>query len=463
MNLACTVTGNLIMDLAPALQADTKNTGFNEFDALLSQMLKENTDNQQEEDNIKTCLAALYTGALGSLLTVPDRVLVDHGSSNDNLQAANTAEAGNVSDEKVMDSVGFTNQFEKFVNSDIDFKQIEPYLKIHLPESDYEEQKQILLNLENVIKSKLSGDKSVEEFTDFNFLQGKDVMLSLIPDENLLNLITDENAAKSGEELEVYQYIEAFKEKIRDVKILDNPRQEEKPQKVNLDIEGAAQYEKTAHTKILPGPKSTDSSFSGLKEDSGLNTNKSPDDSTRNKTEQIPYQKFDFYVFHEKEVARGDTANEITEKIDVLAEAVGSRIIKSAVFTEQSGKQEFEIQLKPNFLGKIIIKLEKGTDGFRVKILTSNLNVKEALTSQFPKMQETLKSQGIDLNNAELVYTGLAQSERDFTGGGRSYKNTNAKSISRAKSKYEMAVISGIPEVDGKVSANPNGSLNYLV
>jgi len=145
-----------------------------------------------------------------------------------------------------------------------------------------------------------------------------------------------------------------------------------------------------------------------------------------------------------------------------MIEVVENKIIQHTSLIETEGNQEFEVQLKPEFLGKITIKLEKSDEGMKVKIATSNFEVKEALSNQVTHITENLKTQGVDLQNAEIVYTGLANQNHSF-GSENRFKGNAKKSLNNAKDEYEKTVISGVSEVNHNGQINLNGNLNYLV
>ena len=169
---------------------------------------------------------------------------------------------------------------------------------------------------------------------------------------------------------------------------------------------------------------------------------------------------FEFNVFNTAENIGENSVDTLISKADALTEVVKNHIVETAEFTQQNGKQEFQIQLNPNFLGKILIKLEKNADGMNIRILTSNPNVKEILTGQSLEMIDAIKNQGVELNNVEVVYTGLSNSNRDLPNNGK-YKIPNKKSISQAKEEFEQAIV-GVMVGSVNMPMNYNGSVNYL-
>lgn len=79
----------------------------------------------------------------------------------------------------------------------------------------------------------------------------------------------------------------------------------------------------------------------------------------------------------------------------------------------QSDVTEMQIQLKPEFLGKVSIQLSLGADGLQVRIKAEDMNVKSLIASQLSVLSETLSDKGIKINQLEVVYTDVSEQQFD--------------------------------------------------
>ena len=81
-----------------------------------------------------------------------------------------------------------------------------------------------------------------------------------------------------------------------------------------------------------------------------------------------------------------------------------ARIVKTMTAELAEGKSEFEIQMKPEVLGKLNIRLTMENGEVKMLIKTEELGVKAMLFDQLPAMQEELRQKGITVTSAEVVY-----------------------------------------------------------
>ena len=85
-----------------------------------------------------------------------------------------------------------------------------------------------------------------------------------------------------------------------------------------------------------------------------------------------------------------------------LKNAIQEQVIKHISHSVSNGQRELVIELKPEFLGKVNIRLVAEKDGVVAKIKTSNSELREVLDISASQIQESLKSQGIEMKNFEL-------------------------------------------------------------
>lgn len=81
-----------------------------------------------------------------------------------------------------------------------------------------------------------------------------------------------------------------------------------------------------------------------------------------------------------------------------------SRLVESIRMHAAEGKQEFMVQLKPEFLGKLSVKLIMDSDGVRAQIKAAELSSKSLIENGLPALEEALKERGIDVKQIEVAY-----------------------------------------------------------
>ncbi|MHB1313886.1 MAG: flagellar hook-length control protein FliK [Christensenellales bacterium] len=81
-----------------------------------------------------------------------------------------------------------------------------------------------------------------------------------------------------------------------------------------------------------------------------------------------------------------------------------SRIVEELSARTTDGIHEFDITLKPEFLGKLSIKLIMDNEGMKAKLKTGDAAVKGLLMDQMPQLREMLESKGIHVVQAEVAY-----------------------------------------------------------
>jgi len=147
--------------------------------------------------------------------------------------------------------------------------------------------------------------------------------------------------------------------------------------------------------------------------------------------------QFDFYHFllddNAKAVANPiSMAEETPASPEPQAIAVQEQVIRHISHSIKNGKQELVVELQPEFLGKVNIKLVSGKDGIQARVRASNSEVREVLELSLSQIQETLKSQGIEITHFDLagfeenIYSGLpsyneSRNQQDRGDGRRHY------------------------------------------
>ncbi|MCK9479794.1 MAG: flagellar hook-length control protein FliK [Firmicutes bacterium] len=167
----------------------------------------------------------------------------------------------------------------------------------------------------------------------------------------------------------------------------------------------------------------------------------------------------DFNFFDASPVGDNDTL-QMPEQADEMGKVLKSSLVKSVSFLKEGSKQKLEVTLKPDTLGKMVIKLQNDGGGIKVKISTASQTIKELLMAQAEQIQESIKGQGVDVKGVEVFYSGM-HSNSNFKGENR-YKAPSKKSAGAAKVQYEQSAHNASQSFD-EPPININGSVNYLI
>ncbi len=81
-----------------------------------------------------------------------------------------------------------------------------------------------------------------------------------------------------------------------------------------------------------------------------------------------------------------------------------TKLIESIRAHSTDGQQEFQVQLKPEFLGKLSIKLVMDHDGIRAQIKAEDISVKGMIQNEIAMLEEALKTRGIEIKQIEVAY-----------------------------------------------------------
>ena len=79
-------------------------------------------------------------------------------------------------------------------------------------------------------------------------------------------------------------------------------------------------------------------------------------------------------------------------------------IVDSITSQAQEGKSEISVTLRPEFLGKLSIKLVMDENGIKAQLKTESTMAKEAIGEQISVLHETLKEKGIQVSQLEVTY-----------------------------------------------------------
>lgn len=136
-----------------------------------------------------------------------------------------------------------------------------------------------------------------------------------------------------------------------------------------------------------------------------------------------------------------------TTRTEAMAENI-TRMVESIEVHAAQGTQEFTMQLKPESLGKLSIKLIMDDDGIRAQIKANELSSKSLILNELPALEETLKEKGIEVKQIEVAYEAPkfdfnfkqgSQNNAFAQGGGSSRHYTPILEQDTAVSFFEMA------------------------
>jgi flagellar hook-length control protein FliK len=125
-----------------------------------------------------------------------------------------------------------------------------------------------------------------------------------------------------------------------------------------------------------------------------------------------------------------DNLEEVTNYNDVnqiYKEGIIKQIVNKMKLTLDDYKQELEIKLKPDLLGKLILKMELKDGILNAKLLVDNYRTKELVESNLAQLKEQIKEIGIDIRAFE-VFIGANHDFEDHQKGRLNYNpKTNKK------------------------------------
>ncbi|WP_366922992.1 flagellar hook-length control protein FliK [Metallumcola ferriviriculae] len=84
-----------------------------------------------------------------------------------------------------------------------------------------------------------------------------------------------------------------------------------------------------------------------------------------------------------------------------------------------AGKSEVKVQLKPELLGKVSLKVELTNNGISAKIMVENQAVKHIIQQNLPQLKDAMQQQGIKVDQAEVYLGGSGQGAQFQFNGGR--------------------------------------------
>lgn len=117
-------------------------------------------------------------------------------------------------------------------------------------------------------------------------------------------------------------------------------------------------------------------------------------------------------VFRVPPQARAEAIAQMTE-----------RMTNNLIQSETGGVKQMQIQLQPETLGNIVIKLESVRGEVNVRIIASNPEVRDMIAQSAAQMGESIKASGVNLNNINVSSASQQQENFDGSSGNSAYYN----------------------------------------
>lgn len=99
-------------------------------------------------------------------------------------------------------------------------------------------------------------------------------------------------------------------------------------------------------------------------------------------------------------------------------------MVQNILMSSTAESSYMEIQLKPDFLGKVSIQLALSDNGLEIKIKSDDMSVKNLIAGQIAQLSETLSEKGVKVNQIDVIYTDVS----DHTFGQSASDNDNSQS-----------------------------------
>jgi flagellar hook-length control protein FliK len=147
----------------------------------------------------------------------------------------------------------------------------------------------------------------------------------------------------------------------------------------------------------------------------------------------------------ETAAAAGDAVSDISKAETHAAESSRYakenvlRIVEKVSTQAKDGRYDFDVELKPDFLGKVSIRLTMEDGSIRMQIKTDDASVRGMLSDQSSSLQNALKEKGIMLESVDVTYEN--QASLDGEAGSRLSKNGGSR---QSSAYYPQAETAGV-------------------
>ncbi|MDD5018488.1 MAG: flagellar hook-length control protein FliK [Eubacteriales bacterium] len=98
---------------------------------------------------------------------------------------------------------------------------------------------------------------------------------------------------------------------------------------------------------------------------------------------------------------------------NAFAEENVIRIVDKVSTQAKEGRYDFDMELKPDFLGKVNIRLTMEDGNLKMRIRTEDMAVKELFSNEIPALQTMLKEKGFTVSDINVAYESQAFSNNE--------------------------------------------------
>lgn len=100
------------------------------------------------------------------------------------------------------------------------------------------------------------------------------------------------------------------------------------------------------------------------------------------------------------------------------AETLFDTMVENMAMSSTAESKYMEIQLKPDFLGKVSIQLALGDNGLEIKIKADDPGVKSLIAGQITQLSEALAGKGVKVTSVDVIYTDVSENAFNQPGSG---------------------------------------------
>lgn len=123
----------------------------------------------------------------------------------------------------------------------------------------------------------------------------------------------------------------------------------------------------------------------------------------------------------EDKILRQDPINEVIAK-DNNFESIKTQIADKISLVTKFGKNEIVVDLKPENLGRVCIKVSSDKDGISAQVICNNLKTYKEVTNQSATLSQMFKEQGLSLSEIKIHFReGFSDFTGSFDGSGQSH------------------------------------------
>lgn len=116
-------------------------------------------------------------------------------------------------------------------------------------------------------------------------------------------------------------------------------------------------------------------------------------------------------------------------------ETLYDTMVESIAMSSANESTYMEIQLKPDFMGKVAIQLALSDEGVEIRIKAEDMAVKSLIAGQISQLTESLMDKGIKVTTVDVVYTPDTENSFEHSNNGEeqqanhTYNGTAAESV----------------------------------